>query len=321
MTDGDKDSAAASQLLNTLAVFLPPLLHGLTCEWHSIIKTWRQGVRNDSSDLCGTFCTSSKAQLGMMSPNPSNTSPKDVRQRITAIQLGRCGQISLCDWIPWRKRGRLECTLSGDVLSTHIYTYTYIYINTHTQKKIYIYMHIWNKLYFALLQIASMQKFNINANLKLVLKYLYKFWMIHYDTSSSSSSFWLYMCVCLKQRVCTIWQEVAATTEGRLQNGLWWVTSSSKASTWKPERLYRVSNVLRLADVWEPRVHLLGYFLQEALAELKKEEGRDDYLPLHGQQEASPRRGLRSEIITASGRLASHFCVEWSARGCVCSGR
>lgn len=49
-------------------------------------------------------CISSKAQLGMMSRNPTNTSPEDVRQRITTIQLGRYGQISLCDWIPWRER-------------------------------------------------------------------------------------------------------------------------------------------------------------------------------------------------------------------------
>lgn len=47
-----------------------------------------------------TFCADCKAQHGMMSLNPTHTSPKHVRQRITAIQLRRYGQISPCDWIP-----------------------------------------------------------------------------------------------------------------------------------------------------------------------------------------------------------------------------
>lgn len=55
-----------------------------------------------------TFCTDCKAQYGMMSLNPTHTSPKHVRQRITAIQLRRYGQISQCDWIP-----RSEAHLSG----------------------------------------------------------------------------------------------------------------------------------------------------------------------------------------------------------------
>lgn len=72
-------------------------------EWYSIIKPEGRGP-NDSSDLSHTFCISSQAQLGMMSPNPTHTSPKHVRQGITTIQLGRYGQISPCDWILCRKR-------------------------------------------------------------------------------------------------------------------------------------------------------------------------------------------------------------------------
>lgn len=70
-----------------------------------------------------------------------------------------------------------------------------------------------------------------------------------------------------------------------------------------------------------PESILLGYFLQEALAKLKREGGGDDYLPLRGQQEAPPRRGLRSQIIAASGRLASHFLFGvMCARRRVCFG-
>lgn len=115
MNNDDKDRHS-SQLLNTdhISVSLPLFLCGLTRKWYSIIKPEGRGP-NDSSDLSRTFCISSKAQLGMMSPNPTNTSPEDVRQRITTIQLGRYGQISLCDWIPWRER-RLWVGC-GDVLS------------------------------------------------------------------------------------------------------------------------------------------------------------------------------------------------------------
>lgn len=64
----------------------------------------------------------------------------------------------------------------------------------------------------------------------------------------------------------------------------------------KAERLFSVSNALRLADaVWEPRVHLLGYFLQEVLADLKRR--RAGMITCHctrGQQEsvAPPRTSL-----------------------------
>lgn len=82
-----------------ISVSVPLFLYGLTHKWYSIIKPEGRGP-NNSSDIFHTFCISSKAQLGVMSPNPPHTSPKHVRQRITAIQLGRYGQISLCDWIP-----------------------------------------------------------------------------------------------------------------------------------------------------------------------------------------------------------------------------
>lgn len=104
MSNDDKDQHS-SQLENTLTTFLslPLFLYGLTCKWYSIIRPEGRGP-NDSSDLSNTFCISSQAQLGMMSPNPTHTSPKHVRQGITTIQLGRYGQISLCDWILGRER-------------------------------------------------------------------------------------------------------------------------------------------------------------------------------------------------------------------------
>lgn len=67
-------------------------------KWYSIIKPEVRGP-NDSSDFSHSFCISSQAQLGTMSPNPTHTSPKHVRQGITTIQLWRYSQISLCDWI------------------------------------------------------------------------------------------------------------------------------------------------------------------------------------------------------------------------------
>lgn len=92
----------------------PPLplsgfLYSLTHKWLSIIKPEGRGP-NDSSDLAYTFCISSQTEVGMMPPNPTHTSPKHVRQGITTIQLGRYGQISLCDWILCReKRLRVSC--------------------------------------------------------------------------------------------------------------------------------------------------------------------------------------------------------------------
>lgn len=104
MNNDDRDQHY-SQLENNWPTFLsvPCFLHCLTREWYSIIKPEGRGL-NDSSDLSRTFCISSQAQLGMMSPNPTHTSPKHVRQGITTIQLGRYGQISLCDWILCRER-------------------------------------------------------------------------------------------------------------------------------------------------------------------------------------------------------------------------
>lgn len=57
----------------------------------------------------GTFCTGCKAQHSTMSLNPTHTSPKHVRQRITPIQLRRYGQTSPCDWIPRTEAHRSGC--------------------------------------------------------------------------------------------------------------------------------------------------------------------------------------------------------------------
>lgn len=102
LNDDDKNQQS-SQLKSADHISLSIPLCGLTCKWYSIIKPEGRGP-NDSSDLSHTFCISSQAQLGMMSPNPTHTSPKHVRQGITTIQLGRYGQISPCDWILCRKR-------------------------------------------------------------------------------------------------------------------------------------------------------------------------------------------------------------------------
>lgn len=106
LNDDDKNQQSsqlksADHITSSSSLSIP--LCGLTCKWYSIIKPEGRGP-NDSSDLSHTFCISSQAQLGMMSPNPTHTSPKHVRQGITTIQLGRYGQISPCDWILCRKR-------------------------------------------------------------------------------------------------------------------------------------------------------------------------------------------------------------------------
>lgn len=86
-----KQIGTISSATTSLSLLLFP--HKLTYKEQSIGKPEHR-VQNDSLNLSHTFCISSLAQRGMISPNPTYTSPKcwarDYRNPVRAMGPNLC---------------------------------------------------------------------------------------------------------------------------------------------------------------------------------------------------------------------------------------